>query len=429
MYASSSSVEELRLSKRIANASDVYKIPLATPGNTPSPSSLLVSPATTEPSPPQPSELRRASLCRTPEYDDSPQSCVDDYVSGCSLLAQKTSSAINCPTNRIVGRLSANDSLRRVSILEAKAKRPQLLKTGSLDFFTLTLPADKENLYRTASLQEAALKSTSHNRRERGRDSSSNSGSRSSTPSKQPPPQDRDLATAPLNIPQSMNSPDYRNHRKMDVMLGKSYSNMTPVREGESMGSPITRRSNDDNVPSPGYLSPPHRQRRHQRRSEHLSNDWSHFCHHEHIRKLSEGRSNLRKYPKLERRHSDLPRTQIQRDTESEGTGTSTILLQAQGSEIAQIHPNGFCEILHQGHVERSNSFQSSCSSCSYSSLSYSSVEELNPYGIYIEGDSIADFFSHDEGTTDFTHDRLVLFSFAFFSIFRLSKMNNSIFV
>lgn len=85
-----------------------------------------------------------------------------------------------------------------------------------------------------------------------------------------------------------------------------------------------------------------------------------------------------------QRRYSEM----TSRESEKKNFNRDTMVV-AQSTEIKQIHSNGYCEILHEGLVERASSTMSSCSSnCSYSSESYFSDEE---YGTYITGDSLAE--------------------------------------
>ena len=95
-------------------------------------------------------------------------------------------------------------------------------------------------------------------------------------------------------------------------------------------------------------------------------------------------RNSSGKEYEIQRRHSEMTSSESERNNFNRNT-----MVVDQSTEITQIHSNGYCEILHEGIIERTNSITSSCSSnCTYSSESYFSDEE---YETYISGDSLSE--------------------------------------
>ena len=96
------------------------------------------------------------------------------------------------------------------------------------------------------------------------------------------------------------------------------------------------------------------------------------------------------------RRYSEMAPNEVKREIDRNNFNRDTMIV-AQSREIAQIHSNGFCEILHEGIIEKSRSLTSIYSS-SYSSCSYSSDESSSsPEGVLVEGDDLADAFLENE--------------------------------
>lgn len=93
-----------------------------------------------------------------------------------------------------------------------------------------------------------------------------------------------------------------------------------------------------------------------------------------------------------QRRHSEMTPYEM----EKKKVPRSTMLV-TQNEDIAEVNSNGYREVLHEGVVERCNSISSCESSCEYSSDSYYTSEEEVDYGIFIEGDKMADVLMEHE--------------------------------
>ncbi|XP_065646735.1 ras GTPase-activating protein nGAP isoform X2 [Hydra vulgaris] len=99
---------------------------------------------------------------------------------------------------------------------------------------------------------------------------------------------------------------------------------------------------------------------------------------------------------KVLRRYSQMAPNEVKREIDRNNFNRDTMIV-AQSREIAQIHSNGFCEILHEGIIEKSCSLTSIYSS-SYSSCSCSSVETSSSLeGILVEGDNLEDTLLENE--------------------------------